>query len=72
MRLLIVDEWIETGVQAWAACRLVERAGGIVAGVAALNIDENDSTEELRRRYRCLGLADGRSQSAARSRDHQQ
>jgi adenine phosphoribosyltransferase len=69
MRLLVVDEWIETGVQAWAACRLLERAGGVVAGVAALNIDENDSTAELRARYHCVGLADGRSQSASRSRD---
>lgn len=49
--ILIVDEWIETGAQIRAAIKLIEREGGHVAGVATINMDINDSTEELSRNY---------------------
>jgi adenine phosphoribosyltransferase len=39
-RALIVDEWVETGAQVGAVIALIERRGGVVAGIAALNIDE--------------------------------
>jgi adenine phosphoribosyltransferase len=39
MRVLIVDEWVETGAQIRAVAALVERRGAVVAGVAAINID---------------------------------
>ncbi|QBD80190.1 adenine phosphoribosyltransferase [Ktedonosporobacter rubrisoli] len=35
-RILIVDDWFERGEQGLAAVRLVERAGGIVAGIGIL------------------------------------
>ena len=38
-RVLVVDEWVETGAQVRAAITLVEKRGGVVAGVAAINID---------------------------------
>src|SRR5262249_24329625 len=46
-RVLVVDEWIETGAQVWAACTLIERQGGTVAGVATINLDDNARTAAL-------------------------
>lgn len=52
-RVLLVDEWIETGAQIRAAIELIERQGGVVVGVAAINIDDNEATRSLRERYNC-------------------
>ncbi len=52
-RVLLVDEWIETGAQVQAAIELIEQQGGIVAGVASINMDENDLTQRLRKEYNC-------------------
>jgi adenine phosphoribosyltransferase len=35
-RVLLVDDWIETGSQMMATCRMVEKLGGHVVGVACL------------------------------------
>lgn len=53
----LVDEWIETGAQAWAAIQLIEGQGGIIAGIAGLHIDDNEQTEPLRARYQCVQVA---------------
>jgi adenine phosphoribosyltransferase len=50
-RVLIVDEWIETGAQVKAAIELVEMQGGTVIGVATINMDSNDQTRQLQARY---------------------
>lgn len=52
-RVLVVDEWIETGAQVNAAIRLIEGQGGVVAGIAAINMDDNPITRRLRETYRC-------------------
>jgi len=52
-RILLVDEWIETGAQAKAAIELIEHQGGILVGIAAINIDINDNTITLLEKYRC-------------------
>jgi adenine phosphoribosyltransferase len=39
-RVLIVDDWAETGAQLAAAVRLVRRAGGVAAACAVLNADD--------------------------------
>lgn len=39
MRLLLVDEWVETGAQIQAAISLIERCNGKVVGIASINID---------------------------------
>ena len=52
-RVLVVDEWIETGAQVQAAIALIERAGGIVAGIAAINMDSNPLPLRLRATYKC-------------------
>jgi adenine phosphoribosyltransferase len=50
-RVIIVDEWIETGAQVKAAIELVEKQGGVVIGVATINMDSNPKTQQLRDRY---------------------
>ncbi len=55
-RVLLVDEWIETGAQVWAAVRLIEEAGGAVVGVAAINMDDNPGVRRLRERYKCVTI----------------
>lgn len=55
-RVLLVDEWIETGATAKAAVELIERAGGIVVGIAAIAFRENEKTAPLWAKYRCLGV----------------
>jgi adenine phosphoribosyltransferase len=50
-RMLLVDEWIETGAQVAAAIALIERQGGVVAGVVTLHMDECERTRDLARRY---------------------
>ena len=52
-RVLMVDEWVETGAQVKAAIELVEKQGGVVIGIAAINIDDNPSTRVLREKYTC-------------------
>jgi len=51
--VLLVDEWIETGSQMRAAAKLVEQQGGVVAGIATINMDDNENTRRLAARYRC-------------------
>lgn len=41
-RVLLVDDWIERGSQATAACELVVRAGGYVAGISVI-VDQLDT-----------------------------
>jgi len=40
-RVLLVDDWIERGAQAFAARRLVEDCGGVLVGIAVL-VDQLD------------------------------
>ena len=58
-RVLVVDEWLETGAQVQAAVALVEAAGGAVAGIAAINMDDNPGVMDLRRRYKCVAVWEG-------------
>jgi adenine phosphoribosyltransferase len=53
-RVLVVDEWIETGAQARAAIHLIEARGGVVAGIASIHIDANERTREMTERFRCF------------------
>jgi adenine phosphoribosyltransferase len=53
INVLLVDEWIETGAQVKAAIELVEHQGGIVAGIAAINIDTNEKTSPILEKYHC-------------------
>ena len=53
-RVLLVDQWIETGGTMDGAIRLVERQEGVVAGMAAVAIEENDRTAGYRASYPCV------------------
>jgi adenine phosphoribosyltransferase len=52
-RVLLVDEWIETGAQVTTASRLIEASGGMIVGVATIHVDANERTQPLRDRYPC-------------------
>jgi adenine phosphoribosyltransferase len=65
-RVLIVDEWVETGNHALAAWRLIEACGALPVGVAAIVDDVSDN--ELRRRLRLQGLVRAAELPAARLR----
>lgn len=56
-RVLIVDEWVETGAQIGAVITLIERQGGIVAGIASLNVDA-EAMSKLSK-YQCFHLRAG-------------
>ena len=53
-KVLIVDQWIETGGTMSAAMQLIERQKGIIVGLVAIAIEENDRTKKLRNEYPCF------------------
>lgn len=55
-RVLLVDEWIETGAQVRAAISLIEGQGAVVAGIAAIHLDLNENTRPLLAAYRCRAI----------------
>ncbi|MFC1723499.1 phosphoribosyltransferase family protein [Nanoarchaeota archaeon] len=55
-RVLIVDDWIETGEQMKAAIRLVEKEGGKVVGIASISAHRNLKTKILFDEYGCKPL----------------
>ncbi|WP_421904278.1 phosphoribosyltransferase family protein [Mameliella sp.] len=50
-RVLLVDQWIETGGTMDGAIRLVERQEGVIAGLVAIAVEENDRTAGFREIY---------------------
>jgi len=50
-RVLIVDEWIETGAQIKATAKLIEAQGGIIVGIATISMDVNDKTSAISKKY---------------------
>lgn len=50
-RVLIVDDWVETGAQMRATADLVEAAGASVETVAAICVPRNEGTEPLFEQY---------------------
>lgn len=52
-RVLLVDQWVETGGTMDGAIRLVERQHGVVAGLCAIVFEENARTEQYRKHYKC-------------------
>ncbi|MFQ5566392.1 MAG: phosphoribosyltransferase family protein [Paracoccaceae bacterium] len=53
-RVLLVDQWVETGGTMDGAIRLVERQGGAVAGIVAIAIETNARTRGYRRDHLCV------------------
>lgn len=50
-KVLIVDEWVETGSQIKSAIKLIEKQGGKVIGVTALCAEKNSKTKILFEKY---------------------
>jgi len=57
-RVLLVDEWVETGAQIKAAIELLEKQGATVAVIATINVDDNELTRPLRNGYRFVSVWD--------------
>lgn len=53
-RVLLVDQWVETGGTMDGAIRLVERQKGVVAGLVAIAIEANAQTDSYRARFPCI------------------
>ena len=53
-RVLLVDQWVETGGTMDGAIRLVEAQKGVVAGIVAIAIEENERTIAYRKKYPCV------------------
>ena len=51
-RVLLVDQWIETGGTMGAGIQLVERQQGTVAGIAAVCIEETDASRAMAEKYK--------------------
>jgi adenine phosphoribosyltransferase len=59
-KVLLADQWVETGGTMDGAIRLVERQGGKVVALAAVAIEENAVTNAYREKYRCVsGVVQG-------------
>ena len=59
-RVLLVDEWIETGAQVRAAIKLIEDQGALISAITGIAMERSAKTEDLFERYACLPLTDGR------------
>ena len=53
-KVLLVDQWIETGGTMGGAIRLVEKQGGKVAGLVAIAMEDNDKTASYRQKFPCV------------------
>ena len=53
-RVLIADQWVETGGTMDGAIRLIERQQGQVAGLVAIAIEENERTNSYRSSFPCV------------------
>ena len=53
-KVLLVDQWIETGGTMDGAIRLVEQQGGKVAGLVAIAMEDNEKTASYRQKLPCI------------------
>jgi len=53
-RVVIVDEWVETGAQALAAMSLIRLEGATVVGIASINFDATPGVGKIRAEVPCF------------------
>lgn len=53
-RVLLVDQWVETGGSMYGAMQLVEQQQGKIAGLVSIVIEECERTNEYRKKYKCV------------------
>jgi len=52
-RILLVDQWVETGGTMNAGIDLIERQSGVVAGIATVCIEDSAASKKMRESYKC-------------------
>jgi len=57
-KVLIVDEWVETGSQIKSAIKLIKKQGGKIAGITTLSADKNKNTKSLFDKYNFKTIKD--------------
>lgn len=55
-KVLIVDEWIETGSQVKSAIKLIEKQGGKIIGITTLCAHKTPKTKILFEKYNCKSI----------------
>lgn len=68
-RVLLLDDWIETGAHIVAAIRLIERQGARISGICAISAHRNAATQHLFAEHNLHALRvveDGRSRNQKR------
>ena len=53
-KVLLVDQWIETGGTMDGAIRLIQQQGGMVAGLVAIAMENNEKTASYRKKFPCI------------------
>ncbi|XP_059829272.1 adenine phosphoribosyltransferase [Hypanus sabinus] len=53
LRILLVDQWIETGGTMEAVITLIEQEGGTIAGIAAICIQDTEGGRKIKEKYKC-------------------
>lgn len=53
-RVLLVDQWVETGGSMHGAMQLVKQQKGKVAGIVSIVIEDCERTAEYRKKYKCV------------------
>jgi len=53
-KILLVDQWIETGGTMDGAIRLVQQQGGKIAGLVAIAMEDNEKTASYRNKFPCI------------------
>ena len=53
-KVLLVDQWIETGGTMDGAIRLVQQQGGKIAGLVAIAMEDNEKTASYREKFPCI------------------
>lgn len=55
-KVLIVDDWSETGTQLKASVKLVEQLGSIIVGISCINIDPSVKNDDKLKKYELCAL----------------
>ena len=53
-KVLLVDQWIETGGTMDGAIRLIQQQGGKVAGLVAIAMENNEKTASYKKKFPCI------------------
>jgi len=55
-KILLVDDWIETGTQIKTAIKLIEKQGGKIVGIRSIAAEKKKETKTLFEKYDCKAI----------------